>query len=50
MEMDVAAELVGDGFEAFAELLIAGGGLDELEVGRGGLEIGTEEGGVMAVA
>jgi len=50
MEMDRAAELVGDGLEPFAKLLIAGGRLDELEVGRRGLQIGTEERGVMAVA
>src|SRR5262245_3824008 len=36
--------------EALAELGVAGGRLDDFEVGGGGLEVGVEEGGVVAVA
>jgi hypothetical protein len=50
MEVNVASVLGGDGLQTLTELLIAEGGLDDHEVGGGGLQIGEEKGGVMAIA
>ena len=50
VEVDVAGVLGGDGVQTLAELLIAEGGLEDFEVGGGGLQIGAEKGGVMAIA
>ena len=47
-KVNATAMASGDGFEAFAQLLVADGGLNELEVGRGGLQIGAQEAGMMA--
>ena len=40
----------GDVLEALAELSIAGGGLDELQLASGGIEIVAQKGGIMAIA
>jgi hypothetical protein len=44
------AEALGDEFETSAEFAIAVAGLGEEEFGGGGLQIGPEEGGVVAIA
>src|SRR5262245_16222626 len=53
VESDVEVDAAvpgGELLEALAELGIAGGGLGELEFGRGLLQLLVEEGGVVAVA
>ena len=45
-----AAVLVHQVGEALPKLGVADGGLDDFQFRRGGLELGVEEGGVMAVA
>ena len=47
--MDGAAVL-GDALEPLAEAGVAGGGLGELQLVGGGLQVVPEEGGVVAVA
>ena len=37
-----------DGLETLAQLLVADGGFDKLEVGSSGLQIGPQEAGMMA--
>ena len=44
------AEALGDEIESLAELVIAAAGLGEEQFGGGGLQIGSQEGGVVAVA
>jgi hypothetical protein len=50
MKMDSTAVRSRDGLEPFAQLLIARGRLDKLEVGRSGLQIGPQEAGMMSKA
>src|SRR5262245_28393135 len=50
-DVEVDAAMPGDEVEQpLAELRILGGRLDDFEVRGGGLEVGVEEGGVVAVA
>jgi hypothetical protein len=49
-DVEVDAAMPGDEIdESLTEAGVPGGGLDHLQVGRGGLEVGGEEGGVVAV-
>jgi hypothetical protein len=50
MKMDRAVLASSDGLKPLAQLLIACGRLDKLEVGGSGLQVGPQEAGMMPIA